>query len=83
MKVFIALAALCVCAHASLLPAATIATKLVSTGESSQSRTQDAAGNYAFAYQEQGPTGGSSRKEAGDAWGNKQGSYTLNGGFFV
>lgn len=42
MKVFVALAALCVCANASLLPAATIATKLVSTGESSQSRTQDA-----------------------------------------
>lgn len=41
MKVFIAFAALCVCAQASLLPAATIATKLISTGESSQSRTQD------------------------------------------
>jgi len=77
MKVFIAFACLCVCAQANLLPA-TIATKLISTGESSQSRTQDAAGNYAFAYKEQGPTGGSSRKEAGDAWGNKQGSYTLN-----
>lgn len=32
MKVFIALACLCVCAQASLLPAATIATKLISTG---------------------------------------------------
>lgn len=32
MKVFIALAALCVCANA--LPAATIATKLLSTGNS-------------------------------------------------
>jgi len=78
MKVFIAIACLCVCAQANLLPAATIATKVISTGESSQSRTQDAAGNYAFAYQEQHGDGGSSRKESGDSWGNKQGSYTLN-----
>lgn len=34
-------------------------------GESSQSRTQDAAGNYAFAYNEQHGDGGSSRKESG------------------
>jgi len=63
MKVFVALACLAVCANASLLPAATISTKLISTGHSSSSRSQDAAGNYAFAYDEQHGDGGSSRKE--------------------
>jgi len=81
MKVFVALACLAVCANASLLPAATISTKLISTGHSSSSRSQDAAGNYAFAYDEQHGDGGSSRKESGSGWGPSQvvkGSYTLN-----
>jgi len=52
--------------------------KLINTGHSEQSRKQDAAGNYAFAYNEQHGDGGSSRKESGDGWGNKVGSYSLN-----
>ena len=52
----------------------------MSSGHSTQVRKQDASGNYAFAYDEQGPTGGTSREESGDSWGNKQGSYSLNVG---
>lgn len=50
MKVFVALACLCVCAQASLLPAAHLSAKLISTGESSQSRTQDAVINVFFYF---------------------------------
>ena len=54
---------------------------VLSTGSSQQSRSQDAAGNYAFQYNEQHSTGGSSRSEAGSP-GVATGSYTLNGLFF-
>lgn len=37
------------------------------------------AGNYAFQYNEQHSTGGSSRQESGNGWA-AQGSYTLNVG---
>jgi hypothetical protein len=50
---------------------------LLSTGTSTSTRTQDAAGNFAFAYNEQHSTGGSSRKEAGNPHG-VSGSYTMN-----
>lgn len=50
---------------------------VLSTGSSQQSRSQDAAGNYQFAYNEQHATGGSSRSEAGSP-GVATGSYTLN-----
>lgn len=62
MKVFICLFALIACTQASVLHAPAV----LSTGTSSSSRTQDAAGNYAFAYNEQHATGGSSRHESGN-----------------
>ncbi|CAN7988558.1 unnamed protein product, partial [Ixodes hexagonus] len=34
-------------------------------------------GNYKFGYKESHTSGGSFRQEAGDAWGNKVGSYGL------
>jgi len=75
MKVFFATLALLAVAQAGLIaaPAATI----LSTGASSQSRSQDALGNYAFNYNEQGATGGSSRSESGSPLGVR-GQYTLN-----
>jgi len=75
MKLFI-LACFVVCAQASYVAHAPAA---LSTGHSTSSRTQDAAGNYAFAYNEQHSTGGSSRQESGNGWG-AQGSYSLNVG---
>ena len=80
MKVFVALAALCVCASASYAPAvlAPVA-KVLSSGTSQSSRTQDSAGNYAFQYNEQHSTGGSSRQESGNGWA-ATGSYSLNVG---
>lgn len=76
MKVFVCLLGLIACANASAYLAAPAA---LSTGTSTSSRTQDAAGNYAFAYNEQHSTGGSSRQESGNGWG-AQGSYSLNVG---
>jgi len=73
MKVFVCLFAIVVCAQGGVLHHA----PLLSTGSSAQSRTQDAAGNYAFQYSEQHATGGSSRSESGSP-GVAQGSYTLN-----
>ncbi|XP_064487585.1 cuticle protein 14-like [Ornithodoros turicata] len=46
-------------------------------GSSSQTRAQDLAGNYNFGYDEQHTSGGSFRRENGDAFGNKVGSYGL------
>jgi len=83
MKVFICLFALIAAASASAIHHAPVhadvvaAPAVVSTGTSSSSRTQDAAGHYAFAYNEQHATGGSSRSESG-APGVATGSYTLN-----
>ncbi|GFR06543.1 cuticle protein 14 isoform b [Trichonephila clavata] len=50
---------------------------LLSTGGSTQYRAQDSIGNYNFGYNEGHLTGGTFRKEAGDAFGNKVGSYGL------
>lgn len=59
-------------------------TKYINSGNSWQYRKQDGWGNYAFGYDEQHHdawgSGGSSRDEKGDSWGNKEGSYSLNVG---
>ncbi|XP_074603466.1 uncharacterized protein LOC141857000 [Brevipalpus obovatus] len=47
------------------------------TGISEHSRQEDGLGNYQFAYNEQGQTGGTTRSESGDVYGRKQGSYSL------
>jgi len=73
MKVFVALACLIVCVSANGW------NPQLSSGTSQSSRTQDSAGNYAFSYNEQHATGGSSRSESGNGWG-AQGSYSLNVG---
>lgn len=49
----------------------------VSTGTSTQFRSQDNIGNYNFGYNEDHATGGSFRRETGDALGVKTGSYGL------
>ncbi|RWS26484.1 hypothetical protein B4U80_08230 [Leptotrombidium deliense] len=49
---------------------------LISTGTSTQSRSQDIAGNYAFAYDENHSTGGTFRRESGTL-GGVTGSYGL------
>ncbi|XP_064488466.1 shematrin-like protein 1 [Ornithodoros turicata] len=46
-------------------------------GSSNSHRAQDLAGNYNFGYNEVHTSGGSSRQETGDAYGNKAGSYSL------
>ncbi|XP_013785069.1 cuticle protein 16.8-like [Limulus polyphemus] len=47
------------------------------TGASTQYRHQDNIGNYNFGYDEGHFTGGTFRRESGDAFGNKAGSYGL------
>ncbi|XP_040066228.2 adult-specific rigid cuticular protein 15.5 [Ixodes scapularis] len=59
--------------HAPVVHAAAV----LESGHSTQHRTQDLAGNYKFGYKESHTSGGSFRQEAGDAWGNKVGSYGL------
>ncbi|GFT07627.1 cuticle protein 14 isoform b [Nephila pilipes] len=49
----------------------------VNTGTSSQYNSQDGVGNYQFGYDEAHSSGGTFRKETGDSWGNKYGSYGL------
>ncbi|GFY49605.1 cuticle protein 14 isoform b [Trichonephila inaurata madagascariensis] len=49
----------------------------ISTGGSTQYRSQDNYGNYNFGYDEGHLSGGTFRKEAGDAYGNVAGSYGL------
>ncbi|XP_055934214.1 adult-specific rigid cuticular protein 15.5-like [Argiope bruennichi] len=49
----------------------------ISTGTSQQYKSQDGIGNYQFGYDEAHSSGGTFRKETGDAWGNKYGSYGL------
>lgn len=51
----------------------------MNTGASSQYRSQDNLGQYAFGYDEAGATGGSFRHEKSDAYGNRVGSYGLRG----
>jgi len=67
--------------HAVVLPTVkVIQSHPVNTGHSSSYRQQDSWGNYKFGYNEQHHDGGSTRDETGDAWGNKEGSYSLNVG---
>nr|XP_042912513.1 cuticle protein 14-like [Parasteatoda tepidariorum] len=47
-------------------------------GASTQYKTEDNHGNYAFGYSEGHTSGGSFRKEVGDSLGNKVGSYGLH-----
>ncbi|RWR98776.1 Cuticle protein 14-like isoform b, partial [Dinothrombium tinctorium] len=50
---------------------------ILSSGTSTQVRSQDAVGNYDFSYDESHTTGGSFRKESGNALGQVIGSYGL------
>lgn len=68
---FIVLVALVGIAQAQVLA------PLVNTGASSQFRSQDNAGNYAFGYNEDHATGGTFRREQGNAAGQVVGSYGL------
>ncbi|RWS24581.1 structural constituent of cuticle-like protein, partial [Leptotrombidium deliense] len=70
MKAFIVLFACVALARGGLVAP-------VLTGNSAQHRSQDIIGNYNFGYKEGHATGGTFRQEAGDAWGNKVGSYGL------
>ncbi|KAL1436659.1 hypothetical protein MTO96_049553 [Rhipicephalus appendiculatus] len=56
---------------------AAVAVAVPEAGHSSQHRVQDLHGNYKFGYKEAHTSGSSFRQEAGDAWGNKVGSYGL------
>ncbi|XP_003741895.1 adult-specific rigid cuticular protein 15.7-like [Galendromus occidentalis] len=67
MKAFFCIAAL----------VASTSAGIISTGASSQHRSEDGLGNYAFGYDEAHPSGGSFRKESGNALGVKIGSYGL------
>lgn len=60
-------------AFAALAPLARVA----ETGTSSQFRNEDFAGNYNFGYDEDHSSGGSFRRETGNALGVKAGSYGL------
>lgn len=51
--------------------------RVAETGTSSQFRNEDFAGNYNFGYDEDHSSGGSFRRETGNALGVKQGSYGL------
>ncbi|XP_055934213.1 cuticle protein 14-like [Argiope bruennichi] len=52
-------------------------TYTIPTGDSSHYNSADNLGNYNFGYDESHVAGGSFRKESGDAYGNKYGSYGL------
>ncbi|XP_074595354.1 adult-specific rigid cuticular protein 15.7-like [Brevipalpus obovatus] len=76
MKVIVLLA-LVAYTHANAIGYGHAAVGIANTGASAVQRTDDGYGNYAFSYKENGATGGTSRAEAGDAHGNKKGSYSL------
>jgi len=61
----------------AVLVAAASASHILSTGASSQYRSQDNHGNYAFGYNEDHATGGTFRRESGNAAGQVVGSYGL------
>ncbi|GIY27510.1 cuticle protein 14 isoform a [Caerostris darwini] len=65
-------------ASSQALPVLVASNALAETGASSQYKTEDNLGNYAFGYSEDHSSGGSFRKEAGDTLGNKVGSYGLH-----
>ncbi|GFY72851.1 cuticle protein 14 isoform b [Trichonephila inaurata madagascariensis] len=69
--VFCALFAL---SHATALYSAPA---VIHEGKSKQYSSRDDFGNYNFGYNEDHYSGGSFRKEAGDAYGNKFGSYGI------
>ncbi|XP_035231936.1 cuticle protein 14-like [Stegodyphus dumicola] len=73
MKAFI----LCTLFAASQAAVLFSAPALLSTGASTQYRAQDSIGNYNFGYDEGHLSGGTFRKESGDVFGNKIGSYGL------
>lgn len=75
-QVIICLASFIAVASASHLVAPAPVPALVSTGTSSQYRSQNSVGDYTFGYNEDHPTGGSFRREAGSVAG-KTGSYGL------
>jgi hypothetical protein len=79
MKCAILLALVAAASAGVIAPAHLVASHaaLVNTGNSAQFRTQDNVGNYAFGYNEDHSTGGTFRRESGDAHGNKVGSYGL------
>ncbi|GBM23302.1 Cuticle protein 14 isoform a [Araneus ventricosus] len=70
---FLLLAATC-----QAVPVLIAANALPEVGASTQYKTEDNLGNYAFGYSEDHTSGGSFRKEAGDSLGNKVGSYGLH-----
>lgn len=76
MKVLICLASFIAVASASHLVAPAAIPAAVSTGTSSQYRSQNSVGDYTFGYNEDHATGGTFRREAGNAAG-KTGSYGL------
>lgn len=64
----------------ALIARDTIATPIIAVGEtgaSAQFRSEDNVGNYNFGYNEDHTSGGTFRREAGDAHGNVAGSYGL------
>ncbi|KAF8782304.1 cuticle protein 14-like [Argiope bruennichi] len=73
MKVLILFALFAASQAAVLLHAPAV----IGTGGSTQYRSQDNYGNYNFGYDEGHLTGGTFRKESGDAHGNVAGSYGL------
>ncbi|OQR73609.1 hypothetical protein BIW11_09628 [Tropilaelaps mercedesae] len=58
--------------------AGVVAPKVHEEGTSVQYRSEDGLGNYQFGYDEKHTTGGSFRKEKGDGYGRKVGSYGLH-----
>ncbi|GFT07629.1 cuticle protein 14 isoform b [Nephila pilipes] len=74
MKAFILLVVVAV-AKATTVQLAPVA--VAETGASAQFRSEDNLGNYNFGYNEDHTSGGSFRREAGDAYGNVAGSYGL------
>lgn len=75
-QVLICLASFIAVASASHIVAPAAIPAAVSTGTSSQYRSQNSAGEYTFGYNEDHATGGSFRREAGNPAG-KTGSYGL------
>lgn len=75
-QVLICLASFVAVASASHLVAPAAVPAAVSTGTSSQYRSQNSLGDYTFGYNEDHATGGTFRREAGNAAG-KTGSYGL------
>ncbi|XP_042898642.1 calphotin isoform X1 [Parasteatoda tepidariorum] len=71
MKVLILLAVVAV-VRCTVIPVA-----VGETGASAQFRSEDNLGNYNFGYNEDHTSGGTFRREAGDAHGNVAGSYGL------